>query len=208
MTKDIIILTKSKKDNGFCVAGIESETGKWIRLVSPNKLLKGALTDFDMLMTNGKVCEPLDFVRVEIIKEAPEGCQKENHLIKFATPWQLLGKKTIEDVLKIHSPTTRKYIFGSNYPCLKGVDYFDYSLVLAEVENLRIYFNNNRSRKADFTYNFSQYTGVSVTDIDYCENNKSQNQFIFKNAYIVVSIPNNPFEGDVKYYKFIAKIFS
>ena len=34
MEKKIIILTKSKKHSGYCVAGIDYETGEWIRLVS------------------------------------------------------------------------------------------------------------------------------------------------------------------------------
>lgn len=207
MTKDIIILTKSKKDNGYCVAGVEYETGKWIRLVSINQLFKGALTDFDMQLTNGDVCEPLDLVRVEIWGAAPKGCQTENYLIARGTKWIKLGKKTIEDVLKIHSPSKRDKIFGSSYPCLNAVDYFTYSLVLAEVKNLRIYYNDNGSRKAEFTYNNIQYKGISVTDLEYCRKKMYQNEFNYEKAYIVVSIPNEPYDADGKYYKFIAKVF-
>ena len=99
MTKDIIILTKSKKDNGYCVAGIESETGKWIRLVSPNKLLNGSLTDFDMQMTNGEICEPLDFVRVEISQAVPSGCQTENHMITGSKSGITMRKHEITDTV-------------------------------------------------------------------------------------------------------------
>lgn len=207
MTKDIIILTKSKKDNGYCVAGIEQETGKWIRLVSSNQMLKGALSDFDMQLTNGEICEPLDLVRVEIQEAVPKGCQTENHLIMYGKKWLKLGTKTINDVLKVHSPSNRDKIFGSSFPCLNAVDYFTYSLVLAEVENLRIYYNSTGSRKAEFIYNTIHYKGVSVTDIEYCRKRIHQNEFNYENAYIVVSIPNEPYEADGKYYKFIAKVF-
>lgn len=43
MEKKIIILTKSKKHSGYCVAGIDYETGEWIRLVSSDLETEGAL---------------------------------------------------------------------------------------------------------------------------------------------------------------------
>ena len=207
MTKNIIILTKSKKDSGYCVAGIEYETGNWIRLVSSSELLKGALTDFHMQSTNGDICEPLDFVKVEIQEHIPEGCQTENHLIAKGIKWIKLGTVTIDEVLKIRRPEKRDKIFGSSYSSLLAVDYFKYSLMLVEVSNLRIYYNDNGSRKADFNYNSITYKGMSVTDLDYCKKNFHQNEFNFDQAYIVVSIPKDPYEIDGKYYKFIAKVF-
>ena len=33
MKKDIIVLTKSDKRAGYCVAGIDRLTGEWVRIV-------------------------------------------------------------------------------------------------------------------------------------------------------------------------------
>ena len=43
-TKKIIILTESSKFKNNCVAGIEKDTGKWIRVVSDVEDTYGALT--------------------------------------------------------------------------------------------------------------------------------------------------------------------
>lgn len=38
MKKDIIVLTCSAKHGGYCVAGIDTETNEWIRLVASDNL--------------------------------------------------------------------------------------------------------------------------------------------------------------------------
>ena len=76
-----------------------------------------------------------------------------------------------------------------------------YSLILAEVDDIKVYNNEGGKKKADFTYKSNYYKGISVTDPDYYD----IFEYNFRKAYIIVSIPKTDFEG--KYYKFIAKIF-
>ena len=201
MTKDVVVLTKSAKHGKYCVAGIEIKTGKWIRLVSSDDDTDGALSNYDMRLLNGGVCEPLDLVRVEIEKTVPEKCQTENHLVVYGKKWVKIDELTIEEVVKIHSPTNRSYIFGNNLPYINGIDYMTYSLVLAEVKNLKMYYNELESRKINFEYNSKKYFGISLTDPDYYDSQEHE----FEKAYIVVSIPKNDYNG--KYYKFVAKVF-
>lgn len=201
MTKDIVILTKSAKHGKFCVAGIELKTGKWIRLVSSDDDTDGALSNNDMRLLNGGFCEPLDLVRVEIEKAVPEKCQTENHLVVYGKRWVKLDELTIEEIMKVHAPTNRPYIFGNNLPYINGIDYMTYSLVLAEVSKLKMYYNELGSRKVNFEYNSKKYSGISMTDPDYYDLQEHE----FEKAYIVVSIPNNDYNG--KYYKFVAKVF-
>ena len=201
MTKDIVILTKSAKHGKFCVAGIELKTGDWIRLVSSDDDTDGALSNYDMRLLNGGICEPLDLVRVEIEKAVPEKCQTENHLVVYGKRWVKLDELTIEEVVEVHNPTKRPFVFGNNLSYISGIDYMKYSLLLVEAENINVYNNEFGSRKADFEYNTHCYRGVSVTDPEYYD----MKDHTIKKAYIVVSIPNKDYNG--KYYKFIAKIF-
>ena len=57
MEKKIIILTKSKKHSGYCVAGIDYETGEWIRLVSSDLETEGAVPCEDLQCSNGETLE-------------------------------------------------------------------------------------------------------------------------------------------------------
>ena len=54
MEKTIIILTKSKKHSGYCVAGIDFETGEWIRLVSSDIETEGAVPNETLQLSNGE----------------------------------------------------------------------------------------------------------------------------------------------------------
>ena len=44
MKKEVAILTKSSKYKGYCVAGIDVNTGEWVRFVSDNEQTHGALS--------------------------------------------------------------------------------------------------------------------------------------------------------------------
>lgn len=49
MKKNIIILTKSIKHGGFCVAGIDTDNGEWIRLISSDANSEHAVPYQDMV---------------------------------------------------------------------------------------------------------------------------------------------------------------
>ena len=51
--KEVVILTKSYKNKGYCVAGIDAETGEWIRLVSDDEESHGSLFREHMSYNDG-----------------------------------------------------------------------------------------------------------------------------------------------------------
>ena len=71
MKKTVLILTKSAKTGGYCVAGIDVNTRQWIRLVTDNEEVHHSLTDENMVCSNGRVCDKLDVVEVDFIGNAP-----------------------------------------------------------------------------------------------------------------------------------------
>ena len=60
MTKEVAILTKSSKHGGFCVAGVDLDTGEWVRLVSDDVQSHGALSRRDITYEDRSICTPLD----------------------------------------------------------------------------------------------------------------------------------------------------
>jgi len=97
--KTIIILAKSEKNRGYCIAGRElimngekSALGGWIRPVSSDLTSHGALFDYHFQAKRFSKVDVLDVVNVPIIEMAPEPGQPENFLIDDQRPWQTLTR--------------------------------------------------------------------------------------------------------------------
>jgi hypothetical protein len=93
----IICLANSYKHGGRCIAGIDQDTGKWIRPVPDSK--NGAVTSA-MRLINGKEPQVLDIIEIPLEDFGPdEGCQSENRLLKSGK-WKKVGRITAKDLLR------------------------------------------------------------------------------------------------------------
>ena len=61
-TKKIIVMTESSKFKNNCVAGIDLKTGNWVRIVSNDVGIHGALTNEDLTYEDGNMCKVMDVV--------------------------------------------------------------------------------------------------------------------------------------------------
>ena len=92
----IICLANSYKHGGRCIAGIDQDTGKWIRPVPYTK--DRAITN-PMMLIDGKEPKPLDIVEIPIEDFGPdEGCQPENRWLK-PSKWKNIGRITAQDLI-------------------------------------------------------------------------------------------------------------
>lgn len=212
MEREIIILTRSSKKSNFCVAGVDAYTGEWIRLVSNDQQSHGALSRNDIRCTNGGLCQPLDIVRVDVIGAAPLELQPENYLINRRMRWNKIGEWTIEDVINVHPAENNRYLYGDVYPYVSEQNISDigYSLTLVYVSSLTITQVSSTfdgvtkvKTKASFYYNGRKYNNMSVTDPDYYS---IPDGTYYREAYLVVSLPDAPFPEGC-YYKFVARIY-
>lgn len=209
MTKEVAILTKSSKHGGFCVAGVDLDTGEWVRLVSDDVQSHGALSRRDITYEDRSICTPLDVVLVDVVEEAPLPHQPENYLIDSRKYWQKTRKCTLSDVLEVHPAEVRPYLYGNMNPFVDGeeIDDIDYSLTLVNVSSLTISqttnIYNKPKTKASFIYNGKWYNNMSVTDPAFYSVSDGTS---FSNAYLVISLPDTPFPEDC-YYKFVAQIY-
>lgn len=93
----IICLANSYKHGGRCIAGIDQDTGKWIRPMPDSTC--GAVTS-PMRFINGKEPEILDIIEIPLEDSGPdEGCQPENRLLKHGR-WTKVGRITAQDLLR------------------------------------------------------------------------------------------------------------
>lgn len=212
MKQDVVILTRSSKYRNFCVAGVDINTGEWVRLVSDNSVIHGALNKDDITYENGVSCKELDVVTVPINGTASEGHQSENKLINTKKRWEKLGTATIQDIIRIHPVENKRhrYLYGSmrEYVGKDEIENIDYSLTFIEVFDLEICqktneFTGRPKTKASFIYNNVKYENIAVTDSRYYT---MQNGKVSDRAYLVISLTDAPVND--RYYKFVAKIFA
>ena len=211
MKKTVLILTKSAKTGGYCVAGIDVNTRQWIRLVTDNAEVHNSLTDDNMVCSNGRICNKLDVVEVEFIRNAPAPHQPENALINQAVPFRYLySYESIEHALRQLNirPIEPQYLYGSSSRCISSdnIDSYRCSLCLFKVHDLEIQNSatNGKRNKVGFSYHGSSYNQFSMTDRDYYFRSSPDS---ISEAYIVASIPTVPFELNDSYYKFVSAIY-
>lgn len=205
MIREVVILTMSSKNHGYCVAGIDLQNGEWIRLVSDDVDTHGALSKEDVRYSDGVCCKPLDVVRVAIDQYTPIKHQPENALIDSTKYLEKIGTIDIESVLEIHPAEYHDVLLGNKYAYITeaGIYKVSESLILVKVSDLTINHPSEWSTKASFTYRGIQYSNIAVTDPEYytAPNNHHVNK-----AILVMSLPDSP-QNDKYYNKFVAKIF-
>lgn len=217
MNKKIIILTKSEKNGGYCVAGIDLETKEFIRLVSEDTGSKYALQKDDITYKDDSEVEILDMVNVILNGEQDLWYQPENYIIDDKFRFKKVGRATIENILECANLEqnifydTENSILDSE---LKEKDNI-YTLTLIEPQVFKVRMHNNehgkKRLKASILYNNEWYNNLIITDLDfidkyYDEVRSSYDQSINLNNVLVTISLGEPNPKDSKHYKLIASV--
>lgn len=212
MIRQICLLTKSYKQNGYCVAGIDIESREWIRLVSSIDPSSDRISK-SYLEINEKSIDCFDIIEVDTLANIPTECQTENWLIRETDPPKYVGTVSKDELFNYLKLDTPDYFIVNNggYLTEKEVFRLDRSLFAFEVCNLTVqieeydYFGDRKFKnKCSFVYNGIKYTDISLTDPVYRDINN--NGTFIKRAVLIASLPCIPFERTGYYHKFIAKI--
>jgi len=91
---EMIILAKSKKLGGKCIAGLRTDGRGWVRPVAPSQ--DGTLFPQHYTLTSGSQAEVLDVVRIEVKEPRPEPHQPENWVISDKK-WRLIARPGSEE---------------------------------------------------------------------------------------------------------------
>ena len=220
MLVDFIVLTKSFKRGGYCIAGINVRNGEWIRLVTDDFNTEGAVPKEDARYYEDRPVEVLDCVKVDLISTLPTNAQSENWLYNRKSFWQFVRKYTINEVLQLHPFDTAIPVFGSydNYCTPDQLD--GSSLLLVKVSQPYIAVNtyeNDYSNKTKVYFNCIinniNYSRFSVSDIClYLEyKQKGDGMYPLDDGYAVLSLAGawSPPDknNDIRHYKMLAQFF-
>jgi hypothetical protein len=203
--KEICILTKSLKDRGYCVAGIDTKTGEVIRLVST---ADGDAIDKELLDSQKINC--LDVVRVEVIRHCPILPQAENWLLDTAKPIIKMGTLSKEEVLKLHPLSTEPFIFTNDNAELTTAEIkpLKHSLEIVEVYRLKLDTSlkgdGRNHHKVIFKYKNNEYK-LALTDP--LLRMEDFDKLPLGKAILIISIPCHPYGEENLYHKFVVKVF-
>lgn len=206
---DFIMLTKSYKNGHYCVAGINVANGSLVRLVSDDVKSNGAIFDWHMNCEDGSACEVMDRVSVPILGAHASQYQPENILIDKYKPWEIIGKADSSFVMDLHPPENESKLLGSfsSKVTSEEISELGKSLSLIFVDSVCLSKRPSDNKcMASFTYQNHAYN-LRVTDPIIVTMMKDQSSMErLKNALLVVSLRDTPFDVDNCYYKLVAMI--
>lgn len=211
MKMTFTVLSKSAKSGNKCVAGV-LENGYLVRIVSNDSSIDGAIPNWYIKnYSKGLDVQILDEIQVEVLQYLPDRIQKENFLVDTDIMPQIVGHKTIGNIIECTNTDSDPFVFLNTANFLTDQEVFSvgYSLkfIIADDIQIRHVMSYGKPKtRVDFSYNGAQYKSISVTDQDYF----STDDLYYKQAALFVSLPNQPYEtadGEKRYYKFVAKIF-
>lgn len=204
-----VLLTKSGKKGGACVAAYDMYERKFVRFVSD------AETGAEIPFCDLKGISEMDIVEVESIQSCPIGPQTENILVK-SNSIKKIGRYfgSIEDIrLEVLYPD-KASILDTVDNRLFTVDRLKHSLELISVKDLQLMrikkYDGSYTTRADFIYKGNRYTDYRVTDFNYDLRKTEDSKKIIPDADLVISIPKDSYIYNGKnkgYYKFIAAIY-
>lgn len=184
--KTIVVLAKSYKPGGWCIAGkevtkIENNQvtlGHWIRPVSNNDLNHNAITSDICRYSDGSEVKVLDIVTIPISSHSPVVGQPENYTVDDSKIWKkisILSAKSIsslvdscEDIWLEDGGETDKV--SSIYEMAVGISQ---SLYLIKPTELLVTLSNQyndyteefkKKITSSFNYNNQYYENISITD--------------------------------------------
>lgn len=214
MPKEIIILAKSFKRGGYCIAGIDTETGEWIRPISDDAYNEGAVPRKDIIYPNGEELEIFDKVSIELISYSPTKAQPENYVYVSNIPWRKTGISSLQQVLEFRGyDKADKIFYNTNRAVTEREIGGQPSLMLLNVRNSCISIINSFGKKKiqlNCDYNGYSYEAFRVSDelVISKYKYKADGNYPYKGNMDVVFSLTDKYYIDGKYYKMAAQLFN
>lgn len=216
MKKTIVVLTKSRKLNRYCVTGKEINTGEWIRLVSDDEKSDYAIQPDKFVTSSGKNIELLDIINVDVTRRPteiqPENCHVNSYDFDFIGRFNISKLGKYEDHFK-------DILYGDQntvYPAriLASKDKRSLQLICADEMCVSERESQHKYQKGRLVakIKYGQYvlSDINVTDDDFVKRTlplvrqSTTGDMVLHNINIVLSL-GNEFKG--YHYKFVAAVF-
>lgn len=214
MRRKMLLLTKSKKNHGYCIAGIDTLTGEWVRL---SKEGESSFPKQDFKYSNGAEPEILDCIDFDAIRKGDNAYHPEDIIVDSSSLCRSsCDYRTIISNRLRFDYNNQKAVYYNRHPKLidsmlpRDFKNNPYSLMIIEPENAELRMENGNCR-ANFSWKGIDYYDFRVTDIDIKSKmiESSRNNVMLDDVYFVISL-GEAFEIEADsikdYYKLVAAI--
>jgi hypothetical protein len=216
MIKEIVLLTKSKKIGNYCISGVDTETGEWVRIISEDNNIQNAVRASDIKYQDGTMPDIMDIVRIKCKGANPTIHQPENYVMDNGYYWGKKGSMSMKELLKIHPIENKSFLF---YDADKSIDASilntikekdRYSLIMINPKDIRVHVNQwpeGKKVTMSFIYSNRQYRYMRITDTEFENEYKDKpagNYILGQKHFLVISLGDQYTDG--KHYKLIAKV--
>lgn len=191
---DFLCLANSYKEGGRCVAGLDIDTGEWIRPVSNEE--KGELHRHHYLTVDGNDPDTLDTMNIYLDHASPIDYQPEN--------WEIMNEswKLLDEGLNSRNRTVLNEAFHDNSKLFgdtnNSIEYnkikrqpIDSSLELIQPNHPQVYLKNRNDRKDQVRVIFEiddvEYD-LPITDPEWIDRIRSEKTGIEELKYEPISI--------------------
>lgn len=217
VNKTFVCLSKSLKNNDYCVAGKiingDGSIGKWIRPL--NKF--GSINDHDCLYQDKSYATPLDIITATFIRTASEKFQTENYFIDSDQYWKKEGEYPFNMPSLNRLCDKPPALWFNNHESGGGLNdqvspdetkTITNSLYFIYVGNITLYTSKWDAKlkvRGEFTYNGIRYN-LKVTDIYWLKffKDKDLGTYSYEGKHVTVSLALETFGGF--HYKLIAEM--
>jgi len=217
VTRELILLAVSRKYGKYCVAGIDTSSGQWLRLVTTDSDAHYAIDPKDLITDTGETAKKLDVVQVPIIDRSISYFQSENYIIRKKSPWHRVRTATIAEVISLHPPDQEDYIFYDTkrriprdfYATLAFEEIRSLMLVSAKYARVEIVRQEDvRKVQLLLSYKGKDYDPLPVTDIEFCElcSEIAPGIYPIRKQGILLCSVGECYERDQYHYKLVAGI--
>lgn len=215
----LILLTKSRKYGNYCVAAIDVENRKLVRLVSNEVSIYHSIRPEHLITAEGAVANILDEIIIETSVAStqfqPENVQIATKNIVITNEVDIDMKIKLLDELSNTSDkvfyTDYRWIEHSKLASLPSNTIHSLEIIKVDLLIVRLKDETKKSLKANFLFRNKWHNEFPITDTDFTNKyfdetkSNSENKLVFKNVYLVISLS---LEYLGNHYKLIASVIS
>lgn len=219
MIEEILLMTKSKMFNGYCVTGINKRNGEWVRLCLKDE---ESFPIYKFKFPGNNVPELLDTIVVDLKEKCGDEVHPEDYLINGAIIAKGNASRNVFEE-RLEKDYEKEYIYYDDQHRISNdelgtlLELEDgYSLLVVRVDDLEIIRNIYGKLVANFTYKGIKYEQLRITDPD-LEDEMINNIGLeagykvdaLGTRYLVISLGKaflNQTTYDIEHYKLVAAV--
>lgn len=115
---ELLCLANSRREGGRCVAGIDLETDKWVRLAKSDG---NPFSATEISYKNDESPRPLDKIKIRIIKPKVSYFHPENWIVDKRFRWEKIGQDGLK-ALSQYTDISTPFLFEDPCDCLSAKD--------------------------------------------------------------------------------------